>query len=101
VYSSNASRYGETRERRFEMTSAQKWVTIVLSFILGLVVVTAGFIYGILNSPAMSGNFEVTGQMRIVGGEYGPECEYIDITSVKGEFGGKVLDIILFMLNEY
>lgn len=83
------------------MTTGQKWVTIVLSFILGLVIVVGGFTYGILNSPAMSGSFEVTGQMHIVTDDYGPKCEYIDVTSVKGEFGGKVLDIILFMLDEY
>jgi len=82
------------------MSNRQVWVVMFLSFVLALTLVVGGFAYGILNSPATTGSFEIEGNMQVGSDELGPILESLSVTSVRGEFSSKVLDILILILSE-
>ena len=78
------------------MSNKQVWTTIILSFILSITLVTAGFVYGILHAPAATSEFLIKGEAVF---EI-PEVGTIKIHEVSGSVNSKVLDLILLMIHD-
>jgi len=78
------------------MSNAQKWTTIILSFILALSIVTGGFIYGMLSAPAATSEFDITGNFNIGNELNGAN---LTITHVSGKVNSKILDLILLAIK--
>ena len=82
------------------MTNAQKWTTIILSFIAVLFLVTAGWSYGILNSPAATSKIDIDADMWFEMSEYGElQLQSIHLNRIQGEVNSKILDILLLLVR--
>jgi len=78
------------------MTNAQKWTTIILSFILVFTIVAGGFTYAILSSPAATTEFDIYGNFNIDNELNGAN---LTITHVYGKVNSKTLGLILLAIH--
>ena len=81
------------------MTNAQKWTTIILSFILAFSIVTGGLIYGILSSPAATSEFNISGEFLIEGKDIDGVPVSLRIDNIQGKVNSKILDLMLLAAN--
>ena len=90
------------------MTNAQKWITIIMSFVLALTLIVGGYGYGslksvekILSSPAATSEIDIDADMHMTVSKDGKlQLEYIHLNRIQGKLNSKILDLILLALRE-
>jgi len=89
-----------------KMTNAQKWTTIILSFILALSIVVGGYVYAslrtvesIANAPAVTSEFSISGEFLIEGKDIDGVPVSLRIDNIQGKFNSKIIDLILLAIN--
>lgn len=83
------------------MSNSQKWVAIILSFVLIMTIFIGCFAYGILSSPAATSKVNIDADIMLSASENGElKLEYIHLNKIEGEFNSKIIDIIILMLQE-
>jgi cytochrome oxidase Cu insertion factor (SCO1/SenC/PrrC family) len=88
------------------MTNAQKWATIILSFVLALILIAGGYAYGIsksveniLSAPAVTSEINVSGEFIIEGKDIDGVPVSLRIDNIQGKFNSKIIDLILLAIN--
>ena len=88
------------------MTNAQKWTTIILSFVLALILIAGGYAYGIsksveniLSSPAATSEFNISGEFKIEGKDIDRVPVSLRVDNIQGKFNSKIIDLILLAMN--
>lgn len=89
------------------MSKAQNWVIIFLSFLIVICLVVGGYIYSIsiqvsntLNAPAISTEFEITGDMLVTTDNNTLNLEYLRINQIKGKLNSRLIDLILMFTSD-
>lgn len=87
------------------MTNKQKWAVIILCFILALTVVigTLGYaitkqISEILQSPAITSEFSINGELLIEGKDIDGVPVSLRIDNMEGKMNSKIVDLLLLLV---
>jgi len=82
------------------MSNVQKWVVIVLVFILAMTITVGSFTYGILKAPAATSKIDIDADMWFEASKDGKlELQSIHLNRIQGEFSSKILDLIIMGLR--
>lgn len=90
------------------MTSAQKWATIILGFVLMLTLLIGGYftlclksIENIASSPAATSKIDIDADMWFEMSKDGElQLQSIHLNRIQGEFNSKILDLLLLAWKE-